>query len=570
MIIRHPMSEDLSHLFHSILDAPIWGHFELVPASAPTSGNIFSFSEYLAALALLLVVLMASDFRYHYRLFLTRTNLRKVGFGVGLTVAVAILTIDIWFQNDLPIPKLLSNANNLKIVFAAAFLAYVFYVIRVAIISPPVFNKTNAEKFFEANYHLIHEGHADRMQIIAEELQRSVGNIIESAGKISSIDRGSRKVPQEMINAHSILLLFAEKRFCKLVVERVPAFALALLQEAQKRPKETVPIFAFVRNIGQEFIRNTDSSIYQEESVHKSGLLGWHKPVTKVLFGSYEFVEKCARSSASPLDIEYRVLQEFDEVQVKGFTRAALAFFESYLKETGGRYHSQAWGDLLRSFEGSVSRTDEMDGMEQYRNTKAYGHLSALVDFVVNAIAMVNEHGQRPKTFRTRDFRLKNISDDLAELIVEIIFGASMVSSPFWTSWIVQNNTVWSRIFGHTDGVAHRIIAFKVRRLLYDEIRLLDQFATFKGARFLGYCLNVLGLEVTDRHRGFRKEFYPLQAAAVGWAKANYGRILTEHPKVAEACLQGRISYDGESHCLVLTYADTTRTQPQREFLYLD
>ena len=483
------MSEDLSHLFRSILDAPIWDHFELVPASAPTSGNIFSLSEYLAALALLLVVLMASDFRYHYRLFLTRTNLRKVGFRVGLTVAVAILTIDIWFQNALPIPKLLSNANNLKIVFAAAFLAYVFYVIRVAIISPPVFNKATAGKFFEANYHLIHEGHVDRMQVIAEELQRSLGNIVALAAKISSADRGSMEIPQEMINAHSILLLVAEKRFCKLVVERVPAFALTLLEEVQGRPRETLPIFPFVRNIGQEFIRNVDSSIYQEESVHESGLLGWHKPVTKALFGSYEFVEKCARSSASPLEIEYRVLQEFDEIQMKGFARAARAFVESYLKETGGRHHSQAWVDLLRSLENSVSRTYEIDGMEQYRNTKAYEHLSVVVDFIADAIRMASEHGQIPKTLRTRDLRLRNIFDDMAALIVEVIFGASMVSSPFWTSWIVQHSTVWSGIFGHADGVAHRVIAFKVRRLLYDEIRIIGSVRDFQRCEVSGVLL---------------------------------------------------------------------------------
>jgi hypothetical protein len=115
-----------------------------------------------------------------------------------------------------------------------------------------------------------------------------------------------------------------------------------------------------------------------------------------------------------------------------------------------------------------------------------------------------------------------------------------------------------------------KIIAFKVRRRLYDEIRILDRYATFKGARFLGYCLNVLGLKVTDRHKGFRRELYPLQAAPVVWARRNYRRLLVDHPKVAEACLQGWISYDAENRRLVQIYSDSTGTQPHREFLYLD
>src|SRR5688572_2754438 len=99
------MSEDLSQFVHRILEWPFWEHFRLIPAQPPASGNIFSFSEYLAALALLLVVMVASDFRSRYRVSVARTNLQTVGFWIGLWVGVAILTIDVWFQNGLPIPQ---------------------------------------------------------------------------------------------------------------------------------------------------------------------------------------------------------------------------------------------------------------------------------------------------------------------------------------------------------------------------------------------------------------------------------------------------------------------------------
>ena len=212
-----------------------------------------------------------------------------------------------------------------------------------------------------------------------------------------------------------------------------------------------------------------------------------------------------------------------------------------------------------------------MDGLESYRKTAAYNHLNATVEFIRDALSLVEKHAEKPTLFRTRKAGVHNLFDELAKLIFEAVFAASTVSSPVWTAWGIQNNTVWGPIFDLGGGSAtHKIIAFKVRRLLYDEIRKMDQFANFKGARVLGFCLNVLGLKLTDRHRGFRREFYTLQATAISWTKANYRLLLTEHPEVATACLQGQISYDRENHRLVQTYSDRTGKEPSREFLYLD
>jgi len=103
-----------------------------------------------------------------------------------------------------------------------------------------------------------------------------------------------------------------------------------------------------------------------------------------------------------------------------------------------------------------------------------------------------------------------------------------------------------------------------------DEIMRMDDFANFQSARILGFCLNVLGLNLVDRHTGYQKEFYPLQAAALSWARANYGRLRRDNPKVAEACLQGSITYDADTHRLVKTYARDWGKEPDRDFLDLD
>lgn len=566
------MTEDLAQFVHRIFESPFWEHFRLIPAQVPTSGSIFSFSEYLAALALLLVVMVASDFRSRYRLSLARTDLRKVGFWVGLCVGVAILTTDVWFQNGLPIPQLMANPNNLKAALGIVFLGFVFCAIWVAVIRPPVFKKANAKRFFDANYHFIHEGNADQLQVIAEELRRPLPALISSATKLSVLRDGTNmgRISPEAAHAYDLLLLIADRRFCRIVVEKVPAFALILLQEVGDLPTKGLPILPFVRNIGQEFIRNKESSLYQEQSGYFSGLFGLERPVTKLLFGSYDFVEVCARRGGSPFDIEYAVFSEFDEDQISCFRRAAGAFLESYLTATGGTHHSSALMSILRSFETSIHRAYEMDGLENYRRTAAYSHLGATVEFIKDTISLVEERAEKPLLLRTRRTNSWNLFDQLARFVFEAIFSASGVSAPVWTAWGIQNNTVWSPIFDSGTTATHRIIAFKLRRMIYDEIKRMDRFANFKGARLLGFCLNVLGLKLTDRHRGFRREFYPLQALGIRWVKANYRVLLAEHPEVAEACLQGQISYDRDNHRLVQTYSDRTGKEPSREFLYLD
>jgi hypothetical protein len=265
-------------------------------------------------------------------------------------------------------------------------------------------------------------------------------------------------------------------------------------------------------------------------------------------------------------------LDDFNELQMEGFARASLAFLDSYLQATKGRSapHSYALTRMLSSFESSLSSTYRINGADDFSRTSAYGHLSVTADFVKKSMALINKYAVTPKSFRRLKNRDNNIYDDMAALVFNMIFAASTVSSPVWTAWSIQHNTVWNTISGLGRDDARRIIAFKVRRLLYEEIARMGTFANFKGARILGYCLNVLGLTLNDRHKGYDKEFYPLRAAVLHWTKANYGRLVSDHPKVAETCLQGSISYDASKRQLVNTFGGELGKEPNRVRLDID
>jgi hypothetical protein len=97
-------------------------------------------------------------------------------------------------------------------------------------------------------------------------------------------------------------------------------------------------------------------------------------------------------------------------------------------------------------------------------------------------------------------------------------------------------------------------VLFKVRRLLYEEIKDIGTHPNFKNAAYLGYCLNVLGL-TEGKKRDFRHDEFPLRKTVISLARKNYLALVERLPKVAAAVLIGTISFDQEKKRLVKTFS---------------
>lgn len=548
-----------------------WQWFALVNP-AESAQSIFGFSDFLTALALLLVVMTTSDFRYRYRINTARWNWSRAGFWVSVCIGIGILLADIWYQNDLLVPKFIADLNNVKAGLGLLFLAFTFRALWIAFFRPPIFSRWNAKRFYDYHSHLLSEGKPEQLAVIAEDLRRSMAGIIEYASKIPRRDRHQKmdlEVPHVQAFAHYFLLLIAEPRFCRIIVNSVPTFALVTFLEGQKYVEKNLPIFQFARNVGQEFIRNTDSLFYQEDSGYYSGMVGYHAHVTKIVFGHFEFVERCATDGASPLETDYVEFHEFGALQMAGYCRAAEAFAESYFRATGGNRHSYAFTRLMHSFEGVYSSLYRINGASDLSASPDYQRLEAIFRFLKETINLAEEHLEKPQSVKIGDSVFPGVHDVIAKAIVDAALSSGSIQGPVWTTWQVQHNIIWN-VFSFGDTAAHKMIAAKVRRLLFDQIKEMDRWPNFQGARALGFCLNVLGLTPVDRHKGFRREFCPLQYQVLKWTRANYARLLLDHPKVAEACMQGGVTYDPEGHRLVKVFNNDTGKEPPREFLILD
>src|SRR6218665_2275035 len=132
-----------------------WGYLEItigfwnaVHLVTPVSEfEPFNFSDYLTALALLLLVITTSDFRHRYRLNNSRLDWAKTGFWSAAVIGTLLLAVELWYGSKWPVPSFAQSVAVPKVALAAAFLAITFLALWVAFFRYPRLTKGNAERF---------------------------------------------------------------------------------------------------------------------------------------------------------------------------------------------------------------------------------------------------------------------------------------------------------------------------------------------------------------------------------------------------------------------------------------
>jgi hypothetical protein len=198
------------------------------------------------------------------------------------------------------------------------------------------------------------------------------------------------------------------------------------------------------------------------------------------------------------------------------------------------------------------------------------------VSFINDSISLIQKHNDKRGEERTRlrrhDESYKwrdDLYDEIANLMFEILKLAAQVKTKDFNGWSVQHNAVWSQFFSHHESRTRSIVLFKLRRLIYEEIKTIKRFPNFANAAVLGYCLNVMGLSV-GKKRDHRTEEYQLRKTVISWTERNYLWMVKRSPKAADAVLMGMISFDAENKRLVKTYSEGLRSEPPREYLPLE
>lgn len=542
--------------------------------------RFFGFSEFLAGLALMVLAWTIADIRYRFRVRTAPIPLIGITFGIVTTIGVLTLLTDLWRAEQWLVPK--SNLFTLGLwqallggTFLFTFLTWAWF----AFMRPPVYSRHNAERFTQTLYRFILKGSAAELAVIADELTGSAGALVHHATnrdrlRSSQFEReeGQNWIPPQVEgHANGLLLLIADKRLCRAIVDSSPGTALAIFCAIAETKKYGVQIEIFAKNVVHESLANKDSFLYHEAEGYESGLIGYHKPLSQAMFANYDMVE----AIGTMLDPDLSCQPEWDADQWEAYCRIVLLTLRSYVKDGGGG-HSYALYRAKGYIEQAASDLYKLNGLASIPwNNDLILRLQVVVEFIKESVKILNEKGvPNHICLRLREeagHQRETFYDHIASLIFEVIFHAAAVRSPQWECWWIQHNSVWGKLFRlyHLDGPAGQVVKFKVRRLLYNEVANMSRLPNFKGARVLGYCLNVMGL--VRRQGNYDKDSQAIQKAILAWTRKNYAWLHEYNPRISEACLMDGMTYDVDNQQLVGTRPATgLRREPSYVYLELD
>lgn len=542
--------------------------------------KFFGFSEFLAALALMVLAWTIADVRYRFRIRTAPLPLQGLTFSVVGVIGVLALLTDWWRAEQWLVPKgnLLTPAAWQALLGGLLLLTFLTWV-WFAFIKPAVFSRWNALRFTRALYLAVLKGSPTELPEIADELTRSAKRLIAHSWQFYELEArqtngtsAQQKADGRWLHvrgyAFDILRLIADRRFCRHIVRSSPVTALALFEEMRTQHKFDLPLGTFAKNITAEAIADRDSFVYQEVHGYDTGIIGQHKPLTQALYGDCEIVH----ALNDTFDVDYRERDRWEPDQLEAFCRIVLLTFKSYVR-TGMHQHSFV---LFRAF-GNIERTVgglyKLNGVaSDWSSHTELRQLSVIVDFVTEAVTILDEAApvKNIRLKRRRSEVRRDVYDLVAGFMFELILAASSIKEPRDVCWAVQHNAVWGQFFGFAvpDGPAAKIVGYKLRRLIYDEIAELSKWRNFKGSRILGMMLNVMGLK--EHAARPDRSTRPLHRAVLNWTKKNYARMAAESPKVAADCLVEGLTYDAAGPRLIETGMQILDREPRRTVLDLD
>lgn len=539
--------------------------FDVCWVSAGSSGStsLFGVSDYLASLALLLVIYTISDDRSKLRLTIAPIPVYYLIFWLFVCVFFLKGFIELWFYLGWPIFPFLDNKLLLDAALLIPSVVAIFIWLYLSYISPPVFSRWNSQNFFWIYEYLIHNGTQEELRLALIELSRSAKSIIKSASVPPQYSEATWKPNRTESAAHDLLLLFGNRRLCAEMARMSPNTAAAFFHEISEQEKFGLPYHTFAQNVATALLSDKASPIFHEDSGWQSGWSGYAQIYSKEIFTNPEHVTSLARKSSSPLDMHFPVTKDWGVENWEAYTRLTLMYFERLIEHSPEKLDDISVKQIFTNCRFMAIDTHNLNGAEgAFFLSDEYQKLEVLSRFLRNLIKLLDEKNVAvSSSLKPKDAFHNGFHELLANLIFEVIGISARVRHPAWTCWSVTHNAIWSDILRFRDGKTSNWIFRRVCRLIYDEIRRMDEFFYGRGATYLGFCLNVLGLN-DKRDMNYGKRENPLRLAMLSWVKCNYCRMREESPKVAEACLHGNISFDDENLEFVKTYTDETGNTP--------
>lgn len=538
--------------------------------------SIFNFSTFISALAILVIVYTITDPRYKFRMSITRLpiipryfypSIYNVTFYSMLFIGFGTLITDLVNALDYQPPYFMSR-SICQALFGFLFLFLVAIWIYKSAIKPTIFSKINYEAYFFSLNRILLRGSKEEMAIIANELYYSAKNFVKL---VNYDEQEERYIGEISYCVRDLLLLIGNRKFSHQIIINSPITAAAIFKAISDEKKYYLPVGQFARNITSEAICDKDSFIYHEDDLYSSGLVGYAKPISTAIYGDYKLID--ALKLQSPFDIDYSTVSTWDSLQLKAFSRCLQLTLESFLQTKNANQNSYVLNRALSTMVDCTSKLYELNNdAAETSQSDEYQKLVEVVKFIKKTINLLDEHS-------ATSLRLckvpKNVSqycfyDAIADQIFDTIHHASSVNTPKFITWMVQHNTIWTNFFWSygKESQSLKLIQFKLRRILYNEITFQKDCGNYKSASILGFLLNVMGLTLVKSNH--TKSYFALHKAILKWTQKNFIRFYNINQNVMKRVLVGNLTFDKENSRLVKTYDENLRGESSKAYLNLE
>lgn len=555
----------------------MWG-ICLEAAARSMHDSIFGIAEFLTTVAIFTVAYNVSDDKYKFRINIAKIPLLHVFFYVTVISAALIIANTLWFDFNLPIPRLLNNPLIIETLVAIILIAVLAVWLYVTFLKPPHFSSRNAARFARQVLRGIAGGNEQELAAVAYEVGRSASELVAIARQRTNqrdLTNGgfvSARTKAAQI-ANDVLLLLGDRRFCRHVAKQAPWTVAELFREVGKEPLGDLQFVQFARNVSSELLADPDTAIHHEDEWFRSGLIGHLKPVSVSVFGNSDLIDALASRAGSPLDPLWQDQRAWESRSWDTYNRAVRLYLSDRLKKGRKIGVSTALHQICNGYEHIALDAYRINKMpDSYRQSIEYHRIRKAVEFLNEAIKLLEElEVSGPKKAYLHDGRVAHpdIFDLLSEVAFELIVAAGDVNTSDFRSWEVQHNTVWSPLMrDYSDSEVRAIFRSRLQRLIWKEVRDMERAPSYKGARVILVCLNVMGFRM-DHAVHKPKEVRALKRALLKWIRHNYLKLLKDYPDVARSCTGASLSFDPEEKALIKTYGAFWGKEPNRDIFQL-
>ena len=339
------------------------------PTNPPFSH--FTIGELLSIVALILAFMQLSSPMTRFRARAWKINIYTLVSIVFVSVLFVIFAAILPFIPETSIwifgyPIFWEITSGLLLLFIAARLLW-------KLNQPAVFCKKNAIAYGNACAHAIAAGTIESLAMLAEEIQVSIEPIFEKYAKYTPVKiqtSQQTKIQFQPIDskmteiANTLLDLWSDELFCKVIVTQVPGTAIMIIEQIIKNGRDRFG-YALCQQLINQAFQNKNSILMRET---KYSGLGFIKQYMNTVFGNWNFIE----SYYNPLRSWHFYDQEVSLWQVEKYCECVEVALTTYTRTNGAYGRSYpiqiAFENLARITSGQASTLEHINTENVYRS----------------------------------------------------------------------------------------------------------------------------------------------------------------------------------------------------------